>query len=58
MNYTASIRNIEAAQAHYDKVCDLDDDDALGAAIDALHRARADHRAVFGEVKRVNGTWI
>jgi hypothetical protein len=58
MNYTASIQRITDAQANYDKQCDLDDDDAIGAALDALHHARADHRAAFGEVKRINGTWI
>jgi len=58
MNYTASIQNIEAAQAHYDKVCDLaETDNNIGAALDILHRAKADHRASFDSLVRVNGTW-
>ena len=59
MNYTKSIHRILAAQAHYNLMCDRGEtDNAIGAALDILHRAKADHRAAFGSLVRVNGSWI
>ena len=59
MNYTKSIQRILAAQAHYNLMCDTaETDNAIGAALDIFHRAKADHRAAFGSLVRVNGAWI
>jgi len=59
MNYEASIRAINAAQAHYFRLCDLaETDDAIGAALETLNRAKQAHRDAFGTLVRIDGEWI
>ena len=59
MTYAQSIQRVVAAEAHYNQQCDLGEtDDAVGAALDILHRAKADHRAAFGSLVRLHGAWF
>ena len=59
MNYTASIRAVNAAQAHYFRLCELaEPDDAISAALEPLHRLKAEHKARFLTLTRVDGEWI
>jgi len=59
MNYQASIRAINIAQANYFRLCDLGEtDDAIGNALQILHRLKAEHKAKHGELVRVDGQYI
>jgi hypothetical protein len=59
MTYAQSIQRIKAAEAHYHRQCDLGEtDSAIGAALDILHRAKADHRKAFGTLGRFHGAWF
>lgn len=59
MTYVQSLRAISAAEANYNRVCDEAATEAeLATALDILHRAKADHRARFGSLRRVAGEWV
>lgn len=59
MTYEASIRAINIAEANYFYLCELaETDDAIGAALESLHRAKQAHREAFGSLIRVNGQWV
>jgi hypothetical protein len=59
MNYQASIQTVNAAQANYFNLCDQSaTDNAIGEALETLHRVKAEHKATFGTLVRVDGEWI
>jgi hypothetical protein len=59
MTYTQSIREINVADGHYFRLCDLaETDDAIGEALNRLWQLKAEHKAKFGTLSRVNGEWI
>jgi hypothetical protein len=59
MNYQASIRAINTAQANYFLLCKLGEaDDRIGEAIETMNRLKAEHKATFGTLVRVDGEWI
>ena len=59
MNYQDSILAITIAEANYFRLCDLaETDDAIGNALTTLHRLKAEHKAKYGSLTRVDGEWI
>jgi hypothetical protein len=59
MTYTQSIRAITVADAHYFRLCDLaETDNVIGEALACLHKLKAEHKAKFGTLGRVNGQWV
>lgn len=59
MTYQHSIRAINIAQAHYDRFCELaETDDKIGRALEILWRLKAEHKAEFGSLTRIDGEWI
>ena len=57
--YTKSIQKVEAAEAHYYQVCDLGEVDAvIGEALTLLHKAKSEHIALFGCLRKTNGSWV
>jgi hypothetical protein len=59
MNYQTSIQAVNAAQEHYFTVSDQHSTDAdLSEAFETLQRLKAEHKATFGELVRVDGEWI
>lgn len=59
MNYEQSIRAISVAEANYNRVCDeAATEEELATALATLHRAKANHRACFGSLRRVAGEWV
>ena len=59
MNYQESIRAVNAAQTHYFHLCRQGaNDDAIGEAIETMSRLKAEHKAKFGMLVRVDGEWI
>jgi hypothetical protein len=59
MNYQESISAVNTVQAHYFRLCELNEtDDAIGAVLEILHHLKAQHKAKFGTLVRVDGEWI
>lgn len=59
MNYQASIRAINIAQANFFRLSELGEaDDRIGEALETLHRLKAEHKANHGTLTRVDGEWI
>lgn len=58
VNYAQSIAAVTAAYNAYLKTSEHEDDDATGAALEALHKAKAAHLQQFQFLKRVGGEWI
>ena len=59
MNYQASIRAINTAQANYFLLSELNaEDDRIGEALETLHRLKAEHKANHGTLTRIDGEWI
>ena len=58
MNYQTSIRAINIAQANYFHVSQWGNDDDIGTALETLHRLKAEHKAKYGELVRVDGQYI
>lgn len=59
MNYQASIRAINIAQANFFRLSELGaTDDRIGEALETLHRLKAEHKANHGTLTRVDGEWI
>jgi hypothetical protein len=59
MTYAESIRAINIAHAHYYALCErADTDDAIGEALERLWRLKADHKAKYGFLYRMDGEWI
>ena len=58
MNYQASIRAINIAQANYFHISQCGNDDDIGNALVTLHRLKAEHKAKFGSLVRINGEGI
>ena len=59
MNYKESIRQINVAQAIYFLACDqAETDEVIDALLSRLHALKADHKAKFGVLLRVDGEWI
>lgn len=58
MTYAQSIRRVNIAAAVYEALCEQAvHDDELAAALATLHRAKAEHRAAFGTLRRIDGEW-
>jgi hypothetical protein len=58
MNYEQSIRNIMLWERAYYLACErADTDDDIGAALEAFHRAKAQHAAKFGPAQKREGHW-
>jgi hypothetical protein len=59
MNYKDSIRQINVAEAYYFRACDqAETDEVIDALLSRLHALKADHKAKFGVLLRVDGEWI
>jgi len=59
VNYQSSIRAITVAEAHYFVLCDLaETDDAIAEALERLWRIKAEHKAEYGTLTRIEGAWI
>lgn len=58
MSYQSSIRAINIAQANFFRLSELGESDDLGKALETLHRLKAEHKATFGTLVRVDGEWI
>jgi len=59
MNYQTSIEAVNAAQAHYFNVSDQHSTDAdLSEAFETLQRLKAEHKAKYGELVRIDGQYI
>ena len=55
MNYQTSIQAVNAAYANYINASQWGNDDDLGKALETLHRLKAEHKATFGALVRVDG---
>jgi hypothetical protein len=59
MSYESSIRAINIAQANFFRFSQLgENDERIGKALEILRRLKAEHRATFGTLVRVDGKWI
>lgn len=58
MNYQTSIQAVNAAYANYINASQWGNDDDLSKALETLHRLKAEHKATFGTLVRVDGEWI
>lgn len=59
MTYQHSIQAINIAQAHYFRLCKLAaTDEKIGKALETLWRLKAEHKAEFGSLTRIDGEWI
>ncbi len=59
MTYESSIRQINGAEARYFRLCELaETDDTIGEALKLLHRLKAEHKAKFGTLIRIDGEWV
>jgi len=58
VNYQSSIRAVNIAQAHYFHACKLGDDNRIGKALEILWRIKAEHKAEYGTLTRIQGEWI
>ena len=58
MKYQSSIRAVNTAQAHYFHACKLGDDNRIGKALEILWRIKAEHKAEYGALTRVEGEWV
>ena len=59
MTYKESILRIVAAEKHYYALCDLaETDDVIGKALENAWKAKAEHRAHFGSLHKINGEWV
>lgn len=59
LTYTQSLLNIIAAEANYQRLCELaETDDAIGEALGIFHQAKKIHTALFGAPTKRNGEWF
>jgi hypothetical protein len=58
MNYQDSIRAITTAYANYLNASHWGNDADIGEALQTLHRLKAEHKAKYGALVRINGEWI
>ena len=59
MTYAHSIRLVSILEALYQLACDAaEPDDTIADCLDKFNEVKADHRAAFGTLRKVDGEWI
>jgi hypothetical protein len=59
MTYEHSIRLVTIIEALYQLTCDAGDTDVtIKHCLDKLNEVKANHRAAFGTLRKVEGEWV
>lgn len=59
MTYAHSIRLISILEALYELACEAaETDETIGHCLDKFNQAKAEHRAAFGTLRKVEGEWV
>lgn len=59
MTYAHSIRLISILEALYELACEAaETDETIGHCLDKFNQAKAEHRAAFGKLRKVEGEWV
>jgi hypothetical protein len=59
MTYAHSIRLISIMESLYNLACEAaETDETVGHCLDKFNQAKAEHRAAFGKLRKVNGEWV